>query len=114
MRYFFLQYGWFFQNLGKEAVRTFMHTTVEERDGMGLNFFLQRKCVTGFSVTVWLTKDFKDVLGTGSQTDPCFQNKNVGCKLTVQLFSLTLFLILSFIVGENFQTKIAKNELKLK
>ena len=29
MRYhFFLQYGWFFQNLGKEAVRTFMHTTV--------------------------------------------------------------------------------------
>ena len=29
MRYhFFLHYGWFFQNLGKEAVRTFMHTTV--------------------------------------------------------------------------------------
>ena len=26
--YFFLHYGWFFQNLGKEAVRTFMHTTV--------------------------------------------------------------------------------------
>ena len=25
---FFLHYGWFFQNLGKEAVRTFMHTTV--------------------------------------------------------------------------------------
>ena len=24
----FLHYGWFFQNLGKEAVRTFMHTTV--------------------------------------------------------------------------------------
>ena len=31
MRYhFFLHYGWFFQNLGKEAVRTFMHTTVCE------------------------------------------------------------------------------------
>ena len=29
MRYhFFLHYGCFFQNLGKEAVRTFMHTTV--------------------------------------------------------------------------------------
>ena len=29
MRYhFFLHYGWFFQNLGKEPVRTFMHTTV--------------------------------------------------------------------------------------
>ena len=29
MRYhFFLHYGWFFQNLGKGAVRTFMHTTV--------------------------------------------------------------------------------------
>ena len=29
MRYhFFLRYGWFFQYLGKEAVRTFMHTTV--------------------------------------------------------------------------------------
>ena len=25
---FFLHYGWFFQNLGKEAVPTFMHTTV--------------------------------------------------------------------------------------
>ena len=33
MRYhFFLQYGWFFQNLGKEAVRTFMHTTVGRID----------------------------------------------------------------------------------
>ena len=29
MRYhFFLHYGWFFQNLGKEGWRTFMHTTV--------------------------------------------------------------------------------------
>ena len=29
MRYhFFLHYGWVFQNLGKEAVRTFMHLTV--------------------------------------------------------------------------------------
>ena len=26
--HFFLHYGWFFQNLRKEAVRTFMHTTV--------------------------------------------------------------------------------------
>ena len=32
MRYhFFLHYGWFFQNLGKETVRTFMHTTVVAR-----------------------------------------------------------------------------------
>ena len=30
----------------------------------GLELFSQRKCVTGFSVTVWLTKGFKDVLGT--------------------------------------------------
>ena len=31
MRYhFFLHYGWFFQNLGKEGRRTFMHTTVFE------------------------------------------------------------------------------------
>ena len=51
----------------------------------GLELFSQRKCVTGFSVTVWLTKGFKDVLATGSQTDPCFQNTNVGCRLTVQL-----------------------------
>ena len=29
MRYhLFLHYGWLFQNLGKEAVRTFLHTTV--------------------------------------------------------------------------------------
>ena len=27
--HFFLHYGWFLQNLGKEAVRTNMHTTVE-------------------------------------------------------------------------------------
>jgi len=26
--HFFLHYGWFFQNHGKEAVRTFMHTNV--------------------------------------------------------------------------------------
>ena len=26
---FFLHYGWFFQNLAKEAVRTLMHTTVQ-------------------------------------------------------------------------------------
>ena len=32
MRYhFFLYHGWFFQNLGKEAVRTFMHSTVHSR-----------------------------------------------------------------------------------
>ena len=31
MRYhFFLHYGWFFQNLGKEAVRNFMHRTVHD------------------------------------------------------------------------------------
>ena len=29
MRYHvFLHYGWFFQNLGKEAIQTFMHRTV--------------------------------------------------------------------------------------
>ena len=26
--HFFLHYGWFFQNLGKEGRRTFMHATV--------------------------------------------------------------------------------------
>ena len=35
MRYhFFLHYGWFFQNLGKEGRRTFMHTTVYSRVGI--------------------------------------------------------------------------------
>ena len=29
--HFFLHYGWFFQNLRKEAVRTFMHTTVVDK-----------------------------------------------------------------------------------
>ena len=29
--HFFLHYGCFFQNLGKEAVPTFMHTTVAEQ-----------------------------------------------------------------------------------
>ena len=28
MYHFFLHYGWFYQNLGKEAVRSNMHTTV--------------------------------------------------------------------------------------
>ena len=38
MRYhFFLHYGWFFQNLGKEAVRTFMHTTV-----LNIYFFIMQ------------------------------------------------------------------------
>ena len=37
MRYhFFLHYGWFFKNLGKEAVRTFMHTTVLNRAELGV------------------------------------------------------------------------------
>ena len=34
--YLFLHYGWFFQNLGKEAVPTFMHTTVAQ----GIEFVL--------------------------------------------------------------------------
>ena len=40
MRYhFFLHYGWVFQNLGKEAVRTFMHTTVRMNiEGMRWSF----------------------------------------------------------------------------
>ena len=41
--HFFLHYGWVFQNLGKEAVRTFMHTTVrssDKSDTMELNYFL--------------------------------------------------------------------------
>ena len=28
-----LHYGWFFQNLGKKAVRTFMHTSVDLLSG---------------------------------------------------------------------------------
>ena len=43
MRYhFFLHYGWFFQNLGKEGWRTFMHTTVEGFLGFCPNQFLQK------------------------------------------------------------------------
>ena len=35
MRYhLFLHYGWFFQDLGKEGRRTFMHTTVDPKDGV--------------------------------------------------------------------------------
>ena len=33
-------YGWFFQNLGKEAVPTFMHTTVKVGVKSGLEFFI--------------------------------------------------------------------------
>ena len=44
MRYhFFLHYGWFLQNLGKKAVLTFMHTTVN-----GLDW---QCCLTGGSKT---------------------------------------------------------------
>ena len=55
--HFFLHYGWFFQNLGIEAVRTFMHTTVP---GTFLNikvafptvwdFFLLSNCFTQFKI----------------------------------------------------------------
>ena len=46
MRYhFFLHYGWFFQNLGKEAVRTFMHTTVAHTHAYA----------TWFQMYVWYT-----------------------------------------------------------
>ena len=38
--FFFLHYGWFLQYLGKEAVPTFMHTTVYD-DELWLNY---RKC----------------------------------------------------------------------
>ena len=42
MRYhFFLHNGWFFQNLGKEAVRTFMHTTVPTYLGKAVIYFQQ-------------------------------------------------------------------------
>ena len=51
MRYhFFLHYGWFFQNLGKEAVRTFMHTTVS-----GLNY----------QVLKWALFDIKMIVKRG-------------------------------------------------
>ena len=55
MRYhFFLHYGWFFQNLGKEAIRTFMHTTVyiyifsfhNNTRATIINFRLARPCAT--------------------------------------------------------------------
>ena len=53
MRYhFFLHYGWFFQNLGKEAVRTFMHTTVPENLGVGVDFW---PCMLQYFLT--LNKD---------------------------------------------------------
>ena len=40
MRYhFFLHYGWFFQNLGKEGRRTLMHTTVNSLLIMQIVFF---------------------------------------------------------------------------
>ena len=34
---FFLHYEWFFQDLGKEAERTFMHTTVHQKSKIMLN-----------------------------------------------------------------------------
>ena len=45
MRYhFFLHHGLFFQNLGKEAVQTFMHTTVSDIPLMnGLFVFIEMK-----------------------------------------------------------------------
>ena len=47
MRYhFFLHYGWFFQNLGKEGRWTFMHTTVCKKT----NYFFAKltSCTSGF------------------------------------------------------------------
>ena len=49
----------------------------------GLELFSQRKCVTGFSVTVWLTKGFKDVLGT----EPDKLRNNTYYKISKVLFS---------------------------
>ena len=39
---FFLHYGWFFQNLGKEAVWTFMHTTVAKNMSLSLKKLCQQ------------------------------------------------------------------------
>ena len=59
MRYhFFLHYGWFFQNLGKEGWRTFMHTTVyQKKDWLKLSnrqslllFFTHKKHPRGASI----------------------------------------------------------------
>ena len=40
---FFLHYGWFLQNLGKEAVRTNMHTTVHMLFFSGWKTFMKRR-----------------------------------------------------------------------
>ena len=41
--HFFLHYGWFFHNLGKEAVRTFLHTT--ENPALLNHFVMLKNCV---------------------------------------------------------------------
>ena len=58
MRYhFFLHYGWFFQNLRKEAVQTFMHTTVN----LAHNNIMLMKCSIFSHITCRkLQRCFKD------------------------------------------------------
>ena len=55
MRYhFLLQYGWFFQNLRKEAVRTFMHTTVNH-----VEFIQYKSCVGSPWVSLMVSMYFR-------------------------------------------------------
>ena len=56
MKYcFFLHYGWFSQNLGKEAVRTLMHTTVNV-----VTFFDKHKVSTA-KINIKSTAYFKSL-----------------------------------------------------
>ena len=62
MRYhFFLHYGWFFQNLGKEAVWTNMHTSVDECIQKCNTQIGKQKCLISFllssiGLTTWNQK----------------------------------------------------------
>ena len=66
MRYhFFLTYGWFFQNLGKEAVRTFMHTTV----GTSKLTFLFLILISFFKVITYLPE--RKIFPDWQMRNPC-------------------------------------------
>ena len=72
MRYnLFLHYGWFFQNLGKEAVQTNMHTTV-------LNDLIQF-----LSSEVSTSKPVSKMQGHGSQCFSLLMNDLITSKKTI-------------------------------
>ena len=95
MRYhFFLHYGWFFQNLGKEAVRTFMHTTVAIliHNTVQLSYCWHHSCLLQnllFQLSKWTNSIVQPLEPTNSQAIDtgfvclCHNFTFRTCKLTI-------------------------------